>query len=102
MNIHTNIKEIIKKHRRGIINLIIAVGGSFILSAGSLYFSTGQFGIEMFKAYFANVYTIILNTAPILFVILILLIIVNRLWISVGIASILVIVLSLINYFNYK
>ena len=54
----------------------------------------------MFKSYFANVYTIILNTAPILFVILILLIIVNRLWISVGIASILVIVLSLINYFK--
>lgn len=100
MNIHTNIKEIIKKHGRGIINLTIAVGVSFILSAGSLYFSTGQFGIEMFKSYFANVYTIILNTAPILFVILILLIIVNRLWISVGIASILVIVLSLINYFK--
>ena len=76
------------------------MGVSFILSAGSLYFSTGQFGIEMFKSYFANVYTIILNTAPILFVILILLIIVNRLWISVGIASILVIVLSLINYFK--
>ena len=89
-----------KKHGRGIINLTIAVGVSFILSAGSLYFSTGQFGIEMFKSYFANVYTIILNTAPILFVILILLIIVNRLWISVGIASILVIVLSLINYFK--
>ena len=89
-----------KKHGMGIINLTIAVGVSFILSAGSLYFSTGQFGIEMFKSYFANVYTIILNTAPILFVILILLIIVNRLWISVGIASILVIVLSLINYFK--
>ena len=99
MNIHTNIKEIIKKYGRGIINLIIAVGVSFILSARSLYFS-GQFGIEMFKSYFANVYTIILNTAPILFVILILLVIVNRLWISVGIASILVIVLSLINYFK--
>ena len=26
MNIHTNIKEIIKKYGRGIINLIIAVG----------------------------------------------------------------------------
>ena len=100
MNIHTNIKEIIKKYGRGIINLIIAVGVSFILSARSLYFSTGQFGIEMFKSYFANVYTIILNTAPILFVILILLVIGNRLWISVGIASILVIVLSLINYFK--
>ena len=100
MNIHTNIKEIIKIFGRGIINLIIAVGVSFILSARSLYFSTGQFGIEMFKSYFANVYTIILNTAPILFVILILLVIVNRLWISVGIASILVIVLSLINYFK--
>lgn len=47
MSIHTNIKEIIKKHGRGIINLTIAVGVSFILSAGSLYFSTGQFGIEM-------------------------------------------------------
>lgn len=57
MSIHTNIKEIIKKHGRGIINLTIAVGVSFILSAGSLYFSTGQFGIEMFKSYFANVYT---------------------------------------------
>lgn len=33
MNIHTNIKEIIKKYGRGIINLIIAVGVSFILSA---------------------------------------------------------------------
>ena len=52
MNIHTNIKEIIKKYGRGIINLIIAVGVSFILSARSLYFSTGQFGIEMFKSYF--------------------------------------------------
>ena len=41
-----------------------------------------------------------LNTAPILFVILILLIISKRLWISVGIASILVVVLSLINYFK--
>ena len=50
MNIHTNIKEIIKKYGRGIINLIIAVGVSFILSARSLYFSTGQFGIEMFKS----------------------------------------------------
>ena len=100
MSIHTNIKEIIKKHGRGIINLIIAVGVSFILSAGSLYFSTGQFGIEMFESYFANVYTIILNTVPILFVILILLIIANQLWISVGIASILVIVLSLIDYFK--
>lgn len=38
MSIHTNIKEIIKKHGRGIINLTIAVGVSFILSAGSLYF----------------------------------------------------------------
>ena len=54
----------------------------------------------MFKSYFANVYTIMLNTAPILFVILILLIISKRLWISVGIASILVVVLSLINYFK--
>ena len=54
MNIHTNIKEIIKKYGRGIINLIIAVGVSFILSARSLYFSTGQFGIEMFKSYFVN------------------------------------------------
>lgn len=43
MNIHTNIKEIIKKHGRGIINLTIAVGVSFILSAGSLYFSTGEY-----------------------------------------------------------
>lgn len=76
------------------------MGVSFILSVGSLYFSTGQFGIEMFKSYFANVYTIMLNTAPILFVILILLIISKRLWISVGIASILVVVLSLINYFK--
>ena len=50
MNIHTNIKEIIKKHGRGINNLTIAVGVSFILSARSLYFSTGQFGIEMFKS----------------------------------------------------
>lgn len=100
MSICTNIKEIIKKHGRGIINLIISVGVSFILSVGSLYFSTGQFGIEMFKSYFANVYTIMLNTAPILFVILILLIISKRLWISVGIASILVVVLSLINYFK--
>ena len=31
MSIHTNIKEIIKKHGRGIINLTIAVGVSFIL-----------------------------------------------------------------------
>lgn len=45
-------------------------------------------------------YTINTKYGPILFVILILLIIVNRLWISVGIASILVIVLSLINYFK--
>ena len=37
MSIHTNIKEIIKKHGRGIINLTIAVGVSFILSAGSEY-----------------------------------------------------------------
>ena len=38
-------KEIIKKYGRGIINLIFAVGVSFILSARSLYFSTGLFGI---------------------------------------------------------
>ena len=59
MNIHTNIKEIIKKYGRGIINIIIAVGVSFILSARSLYFSTGQFGIEMFKSYFARAFQVL-------------------------------------------
>ena len=100
MNIHTNIKEIIKKYGRGIINLIIAWVLVLYCQLEVYIFQQVNLESRCFKSYFANVYTIILNTAPILFVILILLVIVNRLWISVGIASILVIVLSLINYFK--
>lgn len=50
--------------------------------------------------YFRNPYTILLNTIPILLLIVFLFLVCNRLWISIGITSIVVIVLTLINYFK--
>ena len=42
MSIHTNIKEIIKKHGRGIINLTIAVGVSFMNNPVSVSLLSGD------------------------------------------------------------
>ena len=85
---------------RGIVNILVGIVVSFLLSAVSLYFATDKYGIEMFQSYFENGYIVFLNTLPVFFSIMFVFLICNQLWIGISIASILVIVLSLINYFK--
>ena len=85
---------------RGIVNVLVGIVVSFLLSAVSLYFATDKYGIEMFQSYFENGYIVFLNTLPVFFSIMFVFLICNRLWIGISITSILVIVLSLINYFK--
>lgn len=95
------IKKGIKgKNKGGILSILSICMSVLVLSLGSLYFATDKFGIEMFYSYFRNPYTILLNTIPILLLIVFLFLVCNRLWISIGITSIVVIVLTLINYFK--
>lgn len=54
----------------------------------------------MFQSYFENGYIVFLNTLPVFFSIMFVFLICNQLWIGISITSILVIVLSLINYFK--
>lgn len=81
-------------------NVCVCIIVSFLLAVGSLYFSTGRFGIDMFRSYFENGWTIFLNTIPILILLIFFLFLCNQLWISIGITSLVVIVLTLINYFK--
>lgn len=85
---------------RGIVNILVGIVVSFLLSAVSLYFATDKYGIEMFQSYFENGYIVFLNTLPVFFSIMFVFLICNQLWIGISITSILVIVLSLINYFK--
>lgn len=85
---------------RGIVNILVGIVVSFLLSAVSLYFATDKYGIEMFQSYFENGYIVFLNTLPVFFSIMFVFLICNELWIGISITSILVIVLSLINYFK--
>ena len=85
---------------RGIVNVLVGIVVSFLLSAVSLYFATDKYGIEMFQSYFENGYIVFLNTLPVFFSIMFVFLICNQLWIGISITSILVIVLSLINYFK--
>lgn len=85
---------------RGIVSVLVGIVVSFLLSAVSLYFATDKYGIEMFQSYFENGYIVFLNTLPVFFSIMFVFLICNQLWIGISITSILVIVLSLINYFK--
>ena len=85
---------------RGIVSVLVGIAVSFLLSAVSLYFATDKYGIEMFQSYFENGYIVFLNTLPVFFSIMFVFLICNQLWIGISITSILVIVLSLINYFK--
>ena len=85
---------------RGIVNVLVGIVVSFLLSAVSLYFATDKYGIEMFQSYFENGYIVFFNTLPVFFSIMFVFLICNQLWIGISITSILVIVLSLINYFK--
>ena len=96
------VEIIIHKYKNIVCNLILIGVISYIMSIGSLYFSTGVFGIEMFQSYFRNIYIVMLNTAPIFMCVFFLLIICNQLWLSISITSIVLIVLSFINYFKIQ
>ena len=85
---------------RGIGSVLACIVVSVLLSVGSLYFATDKYGIEMFQSYFENGYIVFLNTLPVFFSIMFVFLICNQLWIGISITSILVIVLSLINYFK--
>ena len=85
---------------RGIGSVLACIVVSVLLSVGSLYFATDKYGIEMFQSYFENGYIVFLNTLPVFFSIMFVFLICNQLWIGKSITSILVIVLSLINYFK--
>ena len=50
---------------RGIVNILVGIVVSFLLSAVSLYFATDKYGIEMFQSYFENGYIVFLNTLPV-------------------------------------
>lgn len=84
----------------GIGGVLACIVVSVLLSVGSLYFATDKYGIEMFQSYFENGYIVFLNTLPVFFSIMFVFLICNQLWIGISITSILVIVLSLINYFK--
>ena len=85
---------------RGIGSVLACIVVRVLLSVGSLYFATDKYGIEMFQSYFENGYIVFLNTLPVFFSIMFVFLICNQLWIGISITSILVIVLSLINYFK--
>lgn len=72
------IKKGIKgKNKGGILSILSICMSVLVLSLGSLYFATDKFGIEMFYSYFRNPYTILLNTIPILLLIVFLFLVVN-------------------------
>lgn len=95
-----NIQKCIPKMLRCVYNLIIIGVVSYIMSIGSLYFSTGDFGLEMFQSYFRNIYIVLLNTIPIFICVLLFWVMCNQLWISISFVSIVLIILSLVNYFK--
>ena len=82
--------------------LILALMGllSFIIMVMTFKYSTAPLEIRMFKSYFDSKWLMLMNIIPIFFIIALLSLIFNKLWISFSITSLLFFLMSVIN--NYK
>lgn len=89
-----------KEFKLRIIEFIILVILGTLLSVGSLYFSSGSFGIAMFKSYFDNMTIVILNTLPIILSLFLVFYMTGRVWSSFAITSVIVVVFTFINYYK--
>lgn len=93
------IKNSIKK-QAGIIVL-----NSFLeiyLSLGSLYFSTGRFGLSMYQSYLKNKYIMMFNTLPVILALIWVFYLTKRIWCSFSVVSVITIVFTFVNYFKIK
>lgn len=83
-----------------ILSLFVLFVLGIFLSMGSLFFSSGSYGIAMYKSYFDNIWIFILNTLPIILGLYLLFYLTKRIWISFSFISLVVVVLTFINYFK--
>ena len=79
-----------------ILSLFVLFVLGIFLSMGSLFFSSGSYGIAMYKSYFDNIWIFILNTLPIILGLYLLFYLTKRIWISFSFISLVVVVLTFI------
>ncbi|MCL1828516.1 MAG: LTA synthase family protein [Oscillospiraceae bacterium] len=82
------------------VNICVLLIWSAGLSSVSLYFARHGYGRELFFSYFQNASLFLLNFAPVLILVFVLYMAANRVWMSVLLSGLIVIVFSLINYFK--
>lgn len=79
---------------------IILLCGGIGIALISMYFGAADFLLEMFFSYFNNFYTPLLNILPVVLLIFLLYFITNRVWLSFSLTSLLLISMSLVNYYK--
>ncbi len=80
--------------------VIVLLCGGIIIGLLSMYFGAADFLLEMFLTYFNNFYTPLLNILPVILLIFLLYFITNRVWLSFSLTSILLLGMSLVNYYK--
>ncbi len=76
--------------------VILATGISIV----NMYFATGDYRLAMLASYFQTPIIALLNTVPIVLIILLLFSLTRKVWLSFLLTSILTITISLVNYFK--
>lgn len=84
----------------GVISLLIIIALSFLVMTLTFVFSSATWNLPLFYSYFNSGLLLIMNFIPIFFVMLILYLITNRLWISFSITSLLFVIMSIVNKFK--
>lgn len=89
-----------KKLCHTIYTTAILLFGGIGIGLISMYFGAANFLLEMFFSYFSNAYTPLLNLLPVVLLIFLLYFITNRVWLSFSLTTVLVIGMSLVNYYK--
>lgn len=79
---------------------MVLLCGGIIIGLLSMYFGAADFLLEMFFTYFNNFYTPLLNILPVVLLIFLLYFITNRVWLSFSLTSVLLLSMSLVNYYK--
>lgn len=80
--------------------ILILFIACMLVTAVSFKYSVGKLGEEMFKSYFQNIYTIVLNFLPVFWLCMFIFAISNKVSISYLITAIVIHILTLANFFK--
>lgn len=88
------------KYMESIFVLFIMASLSFLIMTLTFVFSSAAWNMDLFNSYFQSSLLILMNFMPIFILMLILYLVINRLWLSFLISSVIFIVMAIVNKFK--